>query len=128
MEVLPSVHGVFLKRMLRHMLETPGVIGDRDYERLAFVLGILLSEKCQDEEEDSEEELKRLEDGLYALAILKDYTSPFPVDSHGKRMINATFSTSSVAASGDANEARWLFTVWHQIRMHKASMAVKRGN
>lgn len=46
-EVLPSVHGVFLSRMLRHMLETPGMICDRDYERLAFVYGILLSDKCQ---------------------------------------------------------------------------------
>ena len=46
-EVLPSVHGVFLARMLRHMLDTPGMIGDRDYERLAFVHGMLLSDKCQ---------------------------------------------------------------------------------
>lgn len=41
------MHGVFLARMLRHMLETPGTICDRDYERLAFVYGMLLSDKCQ---------------------------------------------------------------------------------
>lgn len=47
MSVLSSVHGVFLKRMLRHMLDTTGIISDRDYERLAFVHGLLLSDKCQ---------------------------------------------------------------------------------
>ncbi len=45
--MLPQVHGVFLARMLRHMLENPGMICDRDYERLSFVYGILLSDKCQ---------------------------------------------------------------------------------
>lgn len=45
--MLSSVHGVFLKRMLRHMLDTTGIISDRDYERLAFVYGLLLSDKCQ---------------------------------------------------------------------------------
>lgn len=44
--VLPFVHGVFLAQLLRHMLET-GIVGDRDYERLAFVHGLLLSDKCQ---------------------------------------------------------------------------------
>lgn len=38
---------------------------------------------AQGEEEDSEEEAKRLEDSLEALAILKDYTSPWPLDSEG---------------------------------------------
>ena len=33
--------------MLRHMLETPGTIDERDYERLSFVYGILLSDSCQ---------------------------------------------------------------------------------
>ena len=45
--MVPSVHGVFLARMLRHMLDTPGMICDRDYERLAFVHAMLLSDKCQ---------------------------------------------------------------------------------
>lgn len=44
--MLPFVHGVFLAQLLRHMLET-GIVGDRDYERLAFVHGLLLSDKCQ---------------------------------------------------------------------------------
>lgn len=38
----------------------------------------------QEEEEDSEEEVKRLEDSLEALAILKDYTSPWPLDGEGR--------------------------------------------
>lgn len=37
----------------------------------------------QEEEADSEEDLKRLEDNLEALAILKDYTSPWPLDADG---------------------------------------------
>ena len=45
--MLPSVHGILLARMLRHMLETPGTIDERDYERLSFVYGILLSDSCQ---------------------------------------------------------------------------------
>ncbi|CAM9561470.1 unnamed protein product, partial [Ectocarpus sp. 8 AP-2014] len=81
--------------MLRHMLETPGMICDRDYERLAFVYGTLLSDKCQEEEEDSEEEVKRLEDSLEALAILKDYTSPWPLDVEGRPV-------AAVAEGGEA--------------------------
>eukprot|EP00752_Nemacystus_decipiens_P005910 g5342.t1 len=88
-EVLPSVHGLFLARMLRHMLETPGMICDRDYERLAFVHALLLSDKCQEEEEDPDEEIKRLEDSLEALAILKDYTSPWPLRSDGTPIVSA---------------------------------------
>lgn len=45
-KVLPAVHGSFLARLLRHMLDD-GQINDRDYERLAFVHELLLSEKCQ---------------------------------------------------------------------------------
>ncbi|CAM9864468.1 unnamed protein product, partial [Ectocarpus sp. 13 AM-2016] len=100
-EVLPSVHGVFLSRMLRHMLETPGMICDRDYERLAFVYRTLLSDKCQEEEEDSEEELKRLEDSLEALAILKDYTSPWPLDGEG-RPVTAVSERGEGGARGGA--------------------------
>lgn len=46
-KVLPSVHGVFLARLVRRMLEIAGGVDDRDYERLAFMHGLLLSEKCQ---------------------------------------------------------------------------------
>lgn len=48
-KVLPSVHGVFLARLIRRMLEmdTASGVNDRDYERLAFMYGLLLSEKCQ---------------------------------------------------------------------------------
>lgn len=45
-KVLPSVHGLFLARVLRHMLDA-GIVADRDYERLAFVHQLLLSDKCQ---------------------------------------------------------------------------------
>ncbi|CAN0180355.1 unnamed protein product, partial [Ectocarpus sp. 12 AP-2014] len=41
-------------------------------------------DSTQEEEEDSEEEVKRLEDSLEALAILKDYTSPWPLDAEGR--------------------------------------------
>lgn len=48
----------------------------------------------QEEEEDSDEEIKRLEDSLEALAILKDYTSPWPLDSDGTLVVSATANTA----------------------------------
>lgn len=45
--MLPSVHGALLSRLVRRMLEIAGGVDDRDYERLAFMYGLLLSDKCQ---------------------------------------------------------------------------------
>lgn len=52
----------------------------------------------QEEEEDSEEDVKRLEDNLEALAILKDYTSPWPLDADGLPIVATT--------AGDAQDGR----------------------
>lgn len=75
----------------------------------------------QEEEEDSEEEIKRLEDSLEALAILKDYTSPWPLDSDGMPIAAAgggggrstaappsalsTFGSTAAAAAAAASDS-----------------------
>ncbi|CAM9795603.1 unnamed protein product [Ascophyllum nodosum] len=100
-EVLPAVHGLFLARMLRHMLDTAGIIDDRDYERLSFMHDLLLSNKCQSEEADCDEEIKRHEDSLEALAILKDYVSPWPVDADGMSIVDVDVD----GAGGNAAKA-----------------------
>lgn len=56
----------------------------------------------QEEEEDSEEEVKRLEDSLEALAILKDYTSPWPVDDEG-RPVTPVAEGVEVGARGEVD-------------------------
>ena len=56
----------------------------------------------QSEEESSEEEIKQLEDSLEALAILKDFSSPWPLDGEGMPVVD---DGRSAAAAADATAA-----------------------
>lgn len=59
---------------------------------------------AQSEVEDSEEEIKRLEDSLEALAILKDYTSPWPLGSDGKPATDGGMAPSASTTGGGGTE------------------------
>lgn len=76
-----------------------------------IILMIKIKRAHQSEEEDSEEDIKRLEDRLQALAFLKDYSSPWPLDADGMPVQAAAsgpealrVSLPSMAVSGSAQE------------------------
>ena len=62
---------------------------------------ILLFLAPQSEEADCDEEIKRHEDSLEALAILKDYVSPWPVDADGMSIVDVDVD----GAGGNAAKA-----------------------
>lgn len=58
----------------------------------------------QEDEEDCPEEIKRLEDRVEALAILKDYTSPWPVGIDGMPIADGLDISAEDLTKGPASD------------------------